>query len=74
MQAKAVIRNLSVKKRLKYHIGSIKRSKQNVPSTLHKSVYHTLFEFHLHYGITVWGGVSKSKHNSLFEAKKSVCE
>jgi len=57
-------------KRLKYHIGSIKRIKQNIPSTLHKSIYHTLFESHLHYGITVWGGVSKSKLDPLFKAQK----
>ena len=53
------IKNLT--NRLKYHIGSINRIKDNIPSCLHKLLYHTLFESHLLYGITVWGGVSKSK-------------
>ena len=57
-------------KRLKYRIRSIKRIKQNIPPTLHKSTYRTLFESHLHYGITVWGCVSKSKLDPLFKAQK----
>ena len=62
------IKNLT--NRLKYHIGSINRIKDNIPSCLHKSLYHTLFESHLLYGITVWGGVSKSKLEPLLKAQK----
>ena len=32
-----------------------------IPISLHKNLYHTLFESHLCYGITSWGGVPESK-------------
>ena len=41
-----------------------------IPKDLHKSLYHTLFESHLCYGITVWGGVSAVKLKPLFTAQK----
>ena len=37
---------------------------------MHKSIYHTLFESHLSYGITVWGGISAVKLRPLFLAQK----
>ena len=40
--------------KLKCCMGSLNRIKENVPASLHKSLYHTLFESHLTYGITVW--------------------
>ena len=49
------IRNLA--KKLKCHIGSINRIKDNIPSNLHKQLYHTLFESYLIYiqgGRKVW--------------------
>lgn len=57
-------------KRLKYHIGSINRILDNVPTRLHKSLYHTLFESHMIYGITVWGGESKNKLEPIFNLQK----
>ena len=57
-------------KRLKYHIGSINRIKDNIPKHLHKNLYHTLFESHLLYGITVWGGESNTKLEPLFKLQK----
>ena len=37
--------------------------KDNIPDDLHKSLYHTLFESHLTYGITVWEGVTTPEKN-----------
>lgn len=57
-------------KRLRCHTGSINRIKDNIPKHLHKSLYHTLFESHLNYGITVWGGASKQKLDPLLNVQK----
>ena len=62
------IKNLTTK--LKCHIGSINRIKDNIPSHLHKQLYHTLFESHLAYGITVWGGESLTKLEPVFNLQK----
>ena len=48
----------------------LNRIKDNIPSELHKNLYHTLFESHLAYGITAWGGVSDKKLQSLFKVQK----
>ncbi len=45
----------NLQKKLKCQIGSLNRIKDNVPAHLHNELYHTLFESHLRYGITVWG-------------------
>ena len=41
-----------------------------IPNSLHKSLYHTLFESHFSFGMTVWGGVSNSKIKPVFIAQK----
>ena len=48
----------------------LNRIKDDIPSRLHKDLYHTLFESHLAYGITVWGGISQRKLQPLFKAQK----
>ena len=53
--------------------GVLNRIRDSIPSNLHKSLYHTLFESHLTYGITVWGGVSHNKLLPLFRAQKKCC-
>ena len=50
--------------------GILNRIKDNIPSELYKNLYHTLFESHLAYGITAWGGVSDKKLQSLFKVQK----
>ena len=62
------IQNLT--KKLKCHIGCINRIKNNIPTKLHKQLYHTLFESHLTYGITVWGGGAHSKLEPLLNMQK----
>ena len=50
--------------------GQINRIAKFVPKELHKTLYQTLFESHLTYGISVWGGVSKQKLAKVFNAQK----
>ena len=50
--------------------GMLNRIKDSIPEKLHKDLYHTLFESHLTYGITVWGGVSDTRLDPLFKAQK----
>ena len=57
-------------KKLNSICGRIYRIKNSLPSQLYKQIYHTLFESHLGYGITVWGGVSINKLSPLFLAQK----
>ena len=56
--------------KLKCSIGSLNRIKDYIPTSLHKSLYHTLFESHLTYGISVWGGVSNKNLDKLFKIQK----
>ena len=57
-------------RKLKSACGRIYRIKNCLPESLHKLIYHTLFESHLSYGITVWGGVSNSNLDPLFKTQK----
>ena len=51
-------------------IGIINRIRDCIPPTMYKSIYHTLFESHLSYGLTVWGGIPESRLKSLFILQK----
>ena len=57
-------------KKLKCCTGVLNRIKNAIPAKLHKDLYHTLFESHVRYGITVWGGVSTNKLLPLFIIQK----
>ena len=48
----------------------ISSTKNCLPDHLHKQIYHSLFESHLSYAISVWGGVSLSNLNSIFRTQK----
>ena len=56
--------------KLKSCVGLINKIRDCIPSSMHKSLYHTLFESHLTYGITVWGGASKKILNPLTTIQK----
>ena len=47
-------------------IGKLNRIKKCIPKITHKELYHTLFESHLSYGISAWGGISFKKLEPLF--------
>ncbi|MCP4485730.1 MAG: hypothetical protein GY820_00095, partial [Gammaproteobacteria bacterium] len=57
-------------KKLKISVGELSRIRHVVPETLYVSLYHTLFESHLSYGISVWGGVPHDKLEKLFVVQK----
>ena len=48
-------------KKLSCSAGILNLIKDSIPEDLYKSLYFTLFESHLYYGISVWGGVSNNK-------------
>ena len=56
--------------KLKCEIGKLYKMKGCLPTDLHANLYHTLFESHLGYGISVWGGSSVRKLEPLFITQK----
>ena len=56
--------------KLKCEVGKLNKMKYVIPPELYKNLYHTLFESHLGYGITAWGGVSKRKLEPIFVTQK----
>ena len=57
-------------KKLRSSVGELCRIRHVVPETHYASLYHTLFESHLCYGISVWGGVPHHKLEKLFVLQK----
>ena len=47
-------------KKLKSCVGAIKRIKDCIPKSQFHNIYHSLFESHLSYCISVWGGISST--------------
>ena len=62
------IKNLNTK--LRSCCGRLYRIKHLIPESLHKQIYHTLFESHLSYAVSVWGGIGTNKLNPLFLTQK----
>ena len=60
----------SVSRKLASCIGALYRIQDHVPKALHKQLYHALFESHMTYCISVWGGQSFNKLNKLFIIQK----
>ena len=56
--------------KLKCEIGKLHRMKYSIPKSMYKDLYHTLFESHISYGISVWGGISYRKLQPLFITQK----
>lgn len=57
-------------KKLKLATGVLSRIKHNIPTENLKSIYHALFESHMTYCITVFGGVSNVHLEKLFRTQK----
>ena len=60
----------SVCRKLSSCVGALYRVQDFVPKALHKQLYHALFESHLTYCISVWGGQSFSTLSKLFIIQK----
>ena len=56
--------------RLLSAITMIKRIRKFVPKTLHKQLYFSLFQSHLTYGISAWGGACPTKLRKVFSIQK----
>ena len=61
---------LSLNKKLRSSCGRIHRIAKCLPEVLHKQIYHSLFESHLSFAISVWGGVSSNLLKPLFTTQK----
>ena len=57
-------------KKLSCCIGTLKRMRHFMQEELKLTLYQTLFESHLVYGISVWGGISNVKLEKLFIVQK----
>ena len=57
-------------RKLKSCCGRLYRLASFLPPALYSEIYHTLFESHLAYGISVWGGVSNATLEPLFVTQK----
>ena len=61
---------LNLKRKLNYATSTLNRMHDCIPEHLHRDLYYTLFESHLSYCISVWGGVSQNKLSTLWSAQK----
>ena len=57
-------------KKLRSAAALLSRIRHWIPEEQYLKIYHALFESHLTYGISVWGGVSDSKLNKIFTVQK----
>ena len=51
-------------------VSGIYRIKKFLPESLYKQIYHSLFESHLGYAISVWGGIPNNQLKPLFITQK----
>ena len=62
----------NLRQKLYYAMSTLSRIKESIPETLHNDLYYTLFESHLTYCISVWGGVSEKKMASIHKMQKKA--
>ena len=60
----------ALRRKLNYASATLYRIRDSLPQYLRKDLYHTLFESHLTYCISVWGGSSPNKISSLWISQK----
>ena len=61
----------TLRRKLSHAAATLHRIRDSIPEHLHKSLYHTLFESHLVYCISVWGGCSLYKIARLWLLQKN---
>ena len=57
-------------KKLKSATGTLRRIRHSIPKENYKSLYYSLFESHMNYGITIFGGIGKTHLEKLFRVQK----
>ena len=60
----------ALRRKLNYASAMLCRIRDSVPKELHTDLYHTLFESHLTYCISVWGGASIISTTKVWIAQK----
>ena len=60
----------AVRRKLNYASATLYRIRDSLPKHLHKDLYHTLFESHLTYCISVWGGSAMNRIARLWISQK----
>ena len=60
----------ALRRKLGYASSTLYRIRDNVPIYLRKELYHTLFESHLTYCISVWGGSPLCKTSKIWTSQK----
>lgn len=61
---------MNLKRKLNYATATLNRIMDCLPKHLHKELYYTLFESHLSYCISVWGGAAQCRIETLWIAQK----
>ena len=59
-----------LKKKLRTSFAIIKRISPYIPTANYKNIYHTLFESHLSYCISAWGGAKRKLVDQVFITQK----
>ena len=57
-------------KKLKSATGILNRLRADIPPENYKMLYHSLFESHMNYGCTVFGGIGNNKIDKIFRIQK----
>ena len=60
----------ATRRKLNYAASTLNRIRDSIPTHLRKDLYHTLYECHLAYCISVWGGAPASKTTCLWTSQK----
>ena len=60
----------ALRQKLGYASSILNKIRDSVPTELHRDLYHTLFESHLTYCISVWGGAPSCTTDKLFTSQK----
>ena len=60
----------NLKKKLITCHGTLYRLKDTIPKILYKNLYHSLFEAHITYCISVWGSLSYTSMHDIFVLQK----
>ena len=59
-----------LKRKLYYSISTLTYLRKNIPENLHLEIYYTLFESHLCYCLSVFGGISNKKLSEIHQIQK----